>query len=57
MLTTMWRTKPFTSKEIIALIHAVLRRTAIKTARENVLTIGILRIDRELYIVRRHKVC
>jgi predicted GNAT family acetyltransferase len=57
MLTTVWRIKPFTSKQVIAGIHAVLWNRAIKTARENVLTIGTLCSDRELCIVRRHKIC
>ncbi len=44
-----YMTKPFSPKELIARVNAVLRRTGERRATEKVIRIGDLRIDRETY--------
>lgn len=44
-------TKPFSPRELIARVKAVLRRTKHKTEEEKILKIGNLEIDKERYIV------
>ncbi|HUI45180.1 MAG TPA: response regulator transcription factor [Nitrospirota bacterium] len=48
--------KPFSPKELTARVNAVLRRTSGKATREDVITLGNLRIDRERYVVLKNKV-
>jgi phosphate regulon transcriptional regulator PhoB len=48
--------KPFSPKELIARVNAVLRRTSDKATREDVITLGNLRIDRERYVVLKNKI-
>ncbi len=43
--------KPFSPRELVARVKAVLRRTKGKPTGEHILTIGDLRIDRERYVV------
>ncbi len=51
-----YMTKPFSPKELIARVNAVLRRSSDKTTRENIITLGNLRIDRERYVVLKNNV-
>lgn len=44
-------TKPFSPRELIARVKAVLRRTKHKTEEEKILKIGNLEIDKERYVV------
>jgi DNA-binding response OmpR family regulator len=51
-----YMTKPFSPKELIARVHAVLRRTGDKISREKIITIGSLRIDKERFTVSKNAV-
>jgi phosphate regulon transcriptional regulator PhoB len=51
-----YMTKPFSPKELIARVNAVLRRSGERTSRDNVLRIGDLLIDRERYSVLKKDV-
>jgi DNA-binding response OmpR family regulator len=51
-----YMTKPFSPKELIARVHAVLRRTAETITRDKIITIGSLRIDKERYTVSKGNV-
>ncbi len=46
-------TKPFSPRELIARVNAVLRRTDGRLAKEKVVHVGDLRIDREAYTVTK----
>jgi len=46
-------TKPFSPKELIARVNAVLRRSAGRAPQENVIILGNLRIDKERYVVSK----
>ena len=46
-------TKPFSPRELVARVKAVLRRTIEKPVTEKILKIGDLEIDRESYIVSK----
>jgi phosphate regulon transcriptional regulator PhoB len=46
-------TKPFSPRELIARVHAVLRRSSSGAAQERILMLGNLRIDRERYTVNK----
>lgn len=48
-------TKPFSPKELIARINAVLRRTGKKTTPEKVIRLGDLSIDMERYSVHKRE--
>ena len=48
-----YMSKPFSPRELVARVKAVLRRTKEKSATENILKIGELEIDRERYTVSR----
>jgi phosphate regulon transcriptional regulator PhoB len=50
-----YMTKPFSPRELIARVHAVLRRTAEKTSHDKILTLGDLRIDKERYTVSKRE--
>jgi phosphate regulon transcriptional regulator PhoB len=50
-----YMTKPFSPRELIARVHALLRRAAGRAAQEDIITLGNLRIDRERYIVIKNK--
>ena len=45
--------KPFSPRELIARVNAVLRRTSGRAHRDNILTLGNIRIDRERYTVSK----
>lgn len=49
-----YMTKPFSPKELVARIRAVLRRTSEKPVSENVIRIGSLVIDKETYSVLKN---
>ncbi len=49
-------TKPFSPKELVARVSAVLRRASGSGAQENVIMLGNLRIDRERYVVIKNNV-
>jgi phosphate regulon transcriptional regulator PhoB len=51
-----YMTKPFSPKELIARVNAVLRRTDKRTIQENVLTVDDIRIDKERYAVSKNNV-
>ncbi len=46
-------TKPFSPRELIARVNAVLRRASRRPAKEKVIRVGDLRIDRETYTVSK----
>ena len=46
-------TKPFSPKELVARVNTVLRRAGVLAAKEKIIRIGELRIDRETYTVTR----
>lgn len=48
-----YMTKPFSPKELIARVNAVLRRSGNKLAKENIIRIGELRIDLQQYTVHK----
>lgn len=48
-----YMTKPFSPKELVARVNAVLRRMSGRSTKEKVIRIGELRIDRETYTVTR----
>jgi phosphate regulon transcriptional regulator PhoB len=48
-----YMTKPFSPKELIARVNAVLRRGAGEASRDKVISIGKLRIDKEQYTVSK----
>ena len=48
-----YMTKPFSPKELVARVNAVLRRTSGRLAKEKVIRIGELSIDRETYTVTK----
>jgi phosphate regulon transcriptional regulator PhoB len=48
-----YMTKPFSSRELVARIKAVLRRTGEKTAKEKIIRIGKLLINTETYGVSK----
>jgi phosphate regulon transcriptional regulator PhoB len=48
-----YMTKPFSPRELIARVKAVLRRSGEKAACETVITLGALRIDKERYTVSK----
>ncbi len=48
-----YMTKPFSPRELIARVNAVLRRTGTRPGKEQVIYIGDLRIDRETYTVTK----
>jgi phosphate regulon transcriptional regulator PhoB len=48
-----YMTKPFSPKELIARVNAVLRRAGARLAQERVIRIGNLRIDLERYSVHK----
>ena len=50
-----YMTKPFSARELIARINAVLRRTAEKASTEKTIRIGALLINRETYGVTKGK--
>jgi phosphate regulon transcriptional regulator PhoB len=45
--------KPFSPKELVARVNALLRRTATRMTKEKVIYLGELRIDRETYSVTK----
>lgn len=47
-------TKPFSPRELVARIQAILKRTAKQSSPQNLLEKGALRIDRERYIALWH---
>jgi DNA-binding response OmpR family regulator len=47
-------TKPFSPKELIARVNAVLRRTGERLTKEKIIRIGDLRIDLERYSVHKN---
>jgi phosphate regulon transcriptional regulator PhoB len=49
-------TKPFSPKELVARVSAVLRRASGPGAQENVIMLGNLRIDKERYVVIKNNV-
>jgi len=51
-----YMTKPFSPKELVARVSAVLRRASGSGAQENVIMLGNLRIDRERYVVIKNDV-
>jgi phosphate regulon transcriptional regulator PhoB len=46
-------TKPFSPRELVARVKAVLRRSAPKTAEENIIRIGDIVINKETFIVTK----
>jgi phosphate regulon transcriptional regulator PhoB len=48
-----YMTKPFSPKELIARVNAVLRRGDGKASRDKVISVGKLRIDKEQYTVSK----
>ncbi len=48
-----YMTKPFSPKELIARVNAVLRRTGERAAKDKVLKLGSLLIDKEAYTVTK----
>jgi phosphate regulon transcriptional regulator PhoB len=48
-----YMTKPFSPKELIARVNAVLRRTGERAAKDKVVKLGSLLIDREAYTVTK----
>ena len=48
-------TKPFSPRELVARIRAVLRRTGEKTVEEKVIRVGNLLINRETYSVSKNE--
>jgi DNA-binding response OmpR family regulator len=48
-----YMTKPFSPRELVARVNTVLRRAGALAAKEKVIRIGDLRIDRETYTVTR----
>jgi len=51
-----YMTKPFSPKELIARVNAMLRRGTVRTTQQSILTIDNLRIDKEQYIVSKNNV-
>jgi phosphate regulon transcriptional regulator PhoB len=49
-------TKPFSPRELVARVKAVLRRTAPKVAEEDTIRIGELIINKETYVVTKNDV-
>lgn len=48
-----YMTKPFSPKELIARVNAVLRRTGERAAKDKVIKLGSLLIDKEAYTVTK----
>ncbi len=51
-----YMTKPFSPRELVARVNTVLRRAGVLAAKEKVIRIGELRIDRETYTVTKRDV-
>jgi DNA-binding response OmpR family regulator len=51
-----YMTKPFSPKELVARVHALLRRASGKSIQESIITLGNLRIDKARYLVSKDNV-
>ena len=49
-----YMTKPFSPKELVARVKAVFRRMGERAAKEKIIRVGDLRIDRETYTVTKN---